>query len=145
MNNEEKILEILAQMQTTMTDVKAGLTDVNVRLGLVEAQLDKVENRLDKVETQLDKVENRLDKVETTQAKMQDEVHLINARIDMDVGRRLDALAEGQDVMEERMARMEGTLGGVKKLAEETGDKVEVIYHVVARHGEAIAELKKAE
>lgn len=127
MNTEEKILEILAQMQTDMTDVKTGLTDVNVRLGLVE--------------TRLGKVENRLSAVETTQAQMKDEIHLTNVRLELDVGQRLDALAEGQDVIEGRL----GALEEVKEQVEKISDKVDVIHAVVTQHSGTITELKKAQ
>lgn len=126
MNNEEKILEILTQMQTDMADVKSGLTDGNVRLGIVE--------------TRLGKVENRLCAVETTQAKMQDEIHITNVRIEMDVCERLGALAEGQDAVMERLDKLEE----MKEQVEKISDKVDVIHAVVTQHSGAITELKKA-
>lgn len=123
MNTEEKILailekhsEILAQVQETQKQMRGDLADVKDRLGTVEA----------------------------VQAQMQDEIHLTNVRIDLDVGKRLEALAEGQSIIEKRLDTLEGTMSEVKELAEKTSDKVDVIHAVVAQHSGAIAELKKA-
>ena len=112
MNNEEKILEMLTQMQEEQKQMRADLADVKIRLGTVESG----------------------------QLKMQEEIHLTNVRIELDVGKRLDALAEGQDVIMERLDALEE----VKDQVEKISDKVDVIHAVVAQHSEDIVDLKEA-
>lgn len=73
-------------------------------------------------------------------APINDRLDRIEGRLDLDVGKRLDALAEGQSIIEKRL----DTLDEVKTLAEETSDKVDVIHAVVTQHSKAITELKKA-
>ena len=98
MNNEEKILEMLTQMQEAQKQMQGDLTEVKADL-----------------------------------------IH-IKARLDLDVDKRLDALAEGQSAIVEKLS----VLDEVKELAEDTRDKVDVIHAVVAQLSKSITELKKA-
>ena len=65
MNNEEKILSILEQLQQGQADTNARLDKVDARLDKIDERLDKVEAGLDKVDARLDKVEHRLTRLET--------------------------------------------------------------------------------
>ena len=72
--------------------------------------------------------------------KMQDDITAIKVRLDYDVDKRFDALAEGQAMIEKRL----NTLDEVKELAEETRDRVDAIHAAVVQHSAAITELKQA-
>ena len=112
--------------------------DLQAIAQLIDASLDA------KLDAKLAPINERLDQMQTTQDQMQEDLAHVKARLDYDVGKRLNALAEGQSVMEKRLDTLEGTIGEVKELAEKTSDKVDVIHAVVAQHSGAITELKKA-
>ena len=117
---DEKDLQAIAQL------MDAKLAPINDRLGVLEA-----------VQAQM---QADLTGVKATQTQMQDEIHLTNVRIELDIGKRLDALAEGQDVIMERLDALEK----VKEKVEKISDKVDVIHAVVAQHSEDIVDLKEA-
>lgn len=91
----------------------------------------------------LEKHGELLTQMQQTQIQMQGEIGRINARLDFDAGKRLDALSEGQGMIEKRLDVIEDKLHDVEELAEETRDKVDVIHAVVAQHSTSITELKK--
>lgn len=101
---------------------------------LDEKDLQAIAQLMDaKLDARLTPINKRLD-------QMQEEIHLTNVRIELDVGKRLDALAEGQDVIMERLDALEE----VKEKVEKISDKVDVIHAVVAQHSDDIIELKEA-
>lgn len=100
--------------------------DLQAIAQLMDARLDA------KLDAKLAPINDRLD-------QMQADLTHVKALLDYDVDKRLNALAEGQSVIEKRL----DTLNEVKKLVEETRDKVDVIHAVVAQHSGAITELKK--
>lgn len=93
--------------------------------------LEKLTEKVDCIDQRMDRMEERLDRVEA-------DVSGIKVRLDVDVQRQLDLLSEGHTRVVERLDTLE-------ELAEETRDKVDVIYAVVKRHSGEIAELKKAQ
>ena len=97
------------------------------------AMLEKHGEMLAQMQSDLADVKGRLKHVEdvATHTALTQETIVV---------KRLDALAEGQDIIEKRL----DTLDEVKKLAEETSDKVDVIHAVVSQHSGSIAKLKKA-
>lgn len=113
MNNEEKILGILEK-----------LTE----------KVEGMDQRMDRMEGRMDRMEGRMDRMES-------DISGIKVRLDVDVQRQLNLLAEGHSRLVERLDALEE----VRELAEETKDKVDVIYAVVKRHSGDIAELKKAQ
>lgn len=113
MNNEEKIL------------------------GMLEKLTEKVEG----MDQRMDRMEGRMDRMEGRMDRMESDISGIKVRLDVDVQRQLNLLAEGHSRLVERLDALEK----VRELAEETKDKVDVIYAVVKRHSGDIAELKKAQ
>ena len=93
--------------------------------------LEKLTEKVDGIDQRMDRMEERLDRVEA-------DVSGIKVRLDVDVQRQLNLLSEGHARVVERLDTLE-------ELAEETRDKVDVIYAVVKRHSGEIAELKKAQ
>lgn len=78
MNNEEKILTML--------------TEMNKRFDGIDSRLDKVDSRLDGIDSRLDGVDSRLDKVEAAVAE-------VRVLVDVDIDRKLKLLAEGQEAI----------------------------------------------
>ena len=91
------------------------------------------------------KLDAKLAPINDRLGQMQADLDHVKARLDYNVDKRLDALAEGQSIIERRLDTLEQTMGEVKELAERTSDKVDVIHAVVAQHSGAITELKKAQ
>lgn len=120
MNNEEKILGMLERL----TEKVEGM----------DQRMDRMEGRMDRMEGRMDRMEGRMDRMES-------DISGIKVRLDVDVQRQLNLLAEGHSRLVERLDALEE----VRELAEETKDKVDVIYAVVKRHSGDIAELKKAQ
>jgi len=109
MNNEEKILEILTQMQDRMDRMEAG-----------QAQM-----RAEQAHTN-----DRL-------ARMEADISGIKVRLDVDIQKQIDQLVDGQDLLYQKLTRVEG-------VTDETKEKVDVIYATVTQHSKEIIELKQA-
>lgn len=116
MNNEEKILEMLTKMQ---------------------AQLDRMETRQDRVDTRLDRVDTRLDRIEARQDQVQDDLQRVKLYLELDVEKRLAAINEGIDTIQERLIPEERM--------EKAEDDIIVLKTAVRALARDVAELKKAE
>lgn len=110
MTNEEKILELLTLMQQ----------DISVLKGDVSGLKSDVSSLKD------------------GQAKLEADVSGIKVRLDIEIQKQLDQLADGQDQLHRKITRVES-------LAEETRDTVDVIHAVVSQHSRDIIELKKVQ
>lgn len=95
---------------------------------------EKILGMLEKLTEKVESMDQRMDRMESG-------ISGIKVRLDGDVQRQLNLLAEGHSRLVERLDALEE----VRELAEETKDKVDVIYAVVKRHSGDIAELKKAQ
>ena len=99
-------------------------------LGMLEKLTEKVES----MDQRMDRMEGRMDRMET-------DISGIKVRLDVDVQKQINLLSEANSRIVERLDALEE----VRELAEETRDKVDVIYTVVKMHSGDIAELKKAQ
>lgn len=95
----------------------------------------------EKILKMLGTISDQLGRVETTQAQMQQDMSSVKLRLDLDIDRRLNLLSEANSIIVEKLK----VLDEVKELAEDTRDKVDVIYAVVKQHSGDIQELKKAQ
>lgn len=137
MTNEEKILELLGQMQATQNQMQeaqnqmqAEIAGINNRLSGVETAVDGINNRLGKVETAVDGIRSDVDSIRT-------DVDGIKVVLEHDVTRKLNLLAEGHTTLLEKMIPEE-------RIAE-LEDDVRVLKTVAKEHSAEIAELKKAQ
>ena len=120
MNHEEKILGLLEK-----------LTE---KVDSMDQRMDRMEGRMDRMEGHMDQMEGRMDRMET-------DISGIKVRLDVDVQKQINLLCEANSRIVERLDALEE----VRELAEETRDKVDVIYTVVKQHSGEIAELKRAQ
>ena len=81
MNNEEKILAMLEQLQQGQADTNARLDKVDMRLDKVDARLDNLEQGQAKLEAKVDnleqgqiKLEAKIDNLERGQARLEAKV-----------------------------------------------------------------------
>ena len=65
MNNEEKILSMLAQIQSDMSDMKAAQAEQGDRLSRLETKVDKLETSVGKLETKVGKIEDMQEELRT--------------------------------------------------------------------------------
>ena len=140
MNNEEKMLEILAQMQTDM---------VQMQTNMVQMQTDMVQIQTDMAQMREDQIQMRKD-----QTQMREDIQQIKDRLDCveeqatrtallqenDIRRTLDALTEGQGLTHQMMRELTS-----KRETDELRDQVDILRTVVALHSREIEALKKAQ
>lgn len=120
MNNEEKILEMLAQIQEDQRQMRK------------EQQLMREEQQLMREDQQ---------HMREDQQHMRDDITGIKLRLDYDVDVRLKAMNETIDSILTKL----DTLDEVKELAERTADRVDIIHAVVTQHSAAITKLEKVQ
>lgn len=116
MNNEEKILAILE---------KQG------------EMLEKHGEMLEKHGEMLARIDKRLGTLEEGQARLEVDVSGIKVRLDMDIQRQLNLLAEGQEEILTRMPSEEDM--------DIINGRLDTLEAVVKKHSKEIAELKKAQ
>lgn len=145
MNNEEKILAILTQMQADVSGISDRMERLESGQAALEGRMERINGDLKftnlglrNLEHKQSAFEGRMGRLEEALSKAQGDITSIKARLDYDVDKRLTALVEGQEAIERRL----DTLDEVKTLAESTADKVDVIHAVVAQHSADITELK---
>ena len=61
MNNEDKILAILEQMQGDISDLKQGQVATNARFDGIDKRFDGIDKRLDGIDKRFDGIDKRLD------------------------------------------------------------------------------------
>lgn len=134
MNNEEKILGMLEKLTEKVDGMGQRIDQMDQRMDRMEGRMDQMESRMDRMEGCMDQMEGRMDRMET-------DISGIKVRLDVDVQKQINLLSEANSRIVERLDALEE----VRELAEETRDKVDVIYAVVKMHSGDIAELKKAQ
>lgn len=127
MNNEEKILEMLEKHGKILEKMDQRMDRMDQRMGQMQEQLDRVDERSQRT----------ADLLETVDERSQRTAVLMEA----DIMPKLQLLYEGHQGIVEKLK----TLDEVKELAEDTRDKVGVIYAVVKQHSRDITELKRAQ
>lgn len=88
MNNEEKILSILMNMQDDISILKTNVIEVNekvdhleTRMDRLETRMDNLENRMDNLENQVDNLGNRMDNLEIQTSSLRTDVNSLTFRI----------------------------------------------------------------
>lgn len=123
MNNEEKILEILSIMQTQM--------------GQMQTQMGQMQTQMGQMQTQMDRMEARQDRIEARQDQAQDDLQRVKLYLELDVEKRLAAINEGIDTIQEKLIPEERM--------EKAEDDIIVLKTAVRALARDVAELKKAE
>ena len=105
MSNEEKILELLTQM---------------------DGRLDRMDGRMGRMEADMSDMKNRVAHIELT--------------LENEVTPALDALAEGQDILHQKIKEL-----ATKQEVSDLRDEVAILRRMVAVNTRDIEELKKAQ
>lgn len=119
MNNEEKILALLAEMRQEQQQMRADMNQI-------QATQDKMQTDMGEMRADMGEMQKTLTRVALTQENI--------------VLKSLDALAEGQDLTHQRLK----DLAGKDELAE-LREEVRLLRTVVAQHTRDIEALKAAQ
>lgn len=141
MNNEEKILGMLEKLTEKVDGMGQRIDQMDQRMDRMEGRMDRMEGCMGQMESRMDRMEGRMDQMEGRMDRMETDISGIKVRLDVDVQKQINLLSEANSRIVERLDALEE----VRELAEETRDKVDVIYAVVKMHSGDIAELKKAQ
>ena len=120
MNNEDKILAILEKLQEDFSGMKEDVSSLKQDVSGLKQDASGLKEDV---------------------SSLKQDVSSIKIRLDVDIQTQLNLLSEGHSRLVERL----DILDEVKELAEDTRDKLDVVYHVVRQHSSEITELKKAQ
>ena len=125
MNNEEKILNVLEQMQGEISGIKGEISGINSRLDGMDGRVDGINSRLDGIDSRLDRMEREM--VTHTE---------LRTIIESEINPKFELLAEGHQTLLETLAP--------KSRVEELEEDVKLLKAAINFHSAEIAELKKA-
>ena len=134
MNNEEKILTILEQMQTDISGLKQDVSGLKEDVSGLKEDVSGLKEDVSGLKEDVSGLKEDV-------SGLKQDVSAIKIRLDMDVQKQLNLLSEGHSRLVERLDVLEE----VKELAEDTRDKVDIIYTVVKQHSGEISRMKRAQ
>ena len=129
MNNE-----ILNQILDEVKDIKGELKTTNSRLGNLETEVGGLKTEVGGLKTKVDGLETKVDGLEVETKRISQSV----AVIEVEHGRRLGGLEDGQGLILDKLERIET----IVPVAEATAIDVELIKNAVTSHSKAINALK---
>lgn len=103
----------------------------------LQAIAQLIDTKLEKHGEMLEKLNSRMEQMQATQDQMQADLAHVKARLDYDVDKKLDAINEGIDMIQETMVS--------KSRVEQLEDDVIVLKTAVKMLTQEVAELKKAQ
>ena len=117
MNNEEKILSILETMNGRMDTMNGRMDTISDRVETISDRMDTMNDRVDAIASDVStlkagqaKLEAGQEKLEAGQAKLEKDLESVRnsvTRIELDHGKKLDALFEGNKQLNEKVDRIE--------------------------------------
>lgn len=137
MANEDKILALLEQIASDVSEMKvrmgsmeARMDSIETRMDRMEARMDSMEARMDRIEARMDSIEARMDKMETRMDKMEADISGVKSRmdkmeadisgikvrLDVDVDRNFKLLAEGHEMLQEHIERTTAPMDRVERI-----------------------------
>lgn len=82
MNNEEKILEILMQMQSDVSGLKSDVSELKTKVDNIEVKVDALETKVDALETKVDALQEDMSEVKLNVRFLWEEYERQDKRID---------------------------------------------------------------
>lgn len=123
MANEDKILALLGQIASDVSEMKVRMDSIETRMDRMEARMDSIEARMDKMEADISGVKSRMDKMEadisgvkSRMDKMEADISGIKVRLDVDVDRNFKLLAEGHEMLQEHIQRTTAPMDRVERI-----------------------------
>lgn len=137
MNNEEKILELLEELNSQMERLGSGQAALEGRMERINGDLKTNNLMIRNLESKQAAFEGRMGRLETVLTKAQDDITAIKIRLDYDIDKRFDAVNEGIDAILAQLTP--------KRKAEEMEADITVLKTAVKMLTQEVAELKKAQ
>ena len=134
MNNEDKILAILEKLQEDFSGMKEDVSSLKQDVSGLKQDVSGLKQDVSGLKQDASGLKEDV-------SSLKQDVSSIKIRLDVDIQTQLNLLSEGHSRLVERL----DILDEVKELAEDTRDKLDVVYHVVRQHSSEITELKKAQ
>lgn len=144
MNNEEKILEMLEHLTSSVSGIDSRLERLETGQVALEGRVTRMEGEVGFWRLGFDKLERMQAALEGRMGRLETDVSGVKVLLDTDVKKQLQILSEGDEALAERLDRAVGTLDKVESMAEDTKDMMDVVYAAVKQHSSEITELKKA-
>lgn len=141
MNNEEKILAMLAQMQGQMGQMQEDISGLKVTQDKIGADISGLKDDVSGLKITQDKMGERLDAVAAKQDAMGEDLHCVKAYLELDVEKRFDAVNLGINIIQKKLEQMDDTREKVKTAQ----DDIVVLKTAVRALARDVAELKKAQ
>lgn len=137
MNNEEKILALLEQLNTRMENLESGQATLEGRMERIGGDLKFTNLELRNLENKQAAFEGRMGHFEAALAGVQDDLTAVKLRLELDIEKRFDAVNEGIDAILAQLTP--------KRKVEEMDADIVVLKAAVKMLTQEVAELKKAQ
>lgn len=133
MNNEEKILAMLSQMQEEQKQMREDISDLKSAQSTMQTDVSDLKSAQSAMQTDISDLRSAQSAMQTTLTR----VALTQENV---VLKSLDALVEGQDITHQKMKDLAG-----KDALAELRDEVQLMRSVIAQHSRDIEALKAAQ
>lgn len=137
MNNEEKILALLEQLNNRMEGLESGQAALEGRMERINGDLKTNNLLIRNLESKQATFEGRMGRLETAQSEVKGDLTAVKLRLELDVEKRFDAVSEGIDAILEKLTP--------KSRVDELESDVIVLKTAVKMLTQEVAELKKAQ
>jgi hypothetical protein len=156
---DEKLSAMDAKLDVKLGDVEARLdAKLDKKLGDVEARLDvKLDEKLSDVEARLDvKLDEKLSamdaKIDSVHKELSDAILKVNLIVELDIEKRFNAVVEGQNLLRDKVERIDRTVGRMEQHVSDIDERVsridrnvEILTDAVGSNTVDITRLKRAQ
>lgn len=126
MSNEEKILDLLTQMQTDISSLKSGQEEMRTDIAALKSGQEEMRTDIAGIKDRLDRVEDRAQQTAVL--------------LETEVDRKLNLLYEGHDAIMERLDKL-----AARSELELLRSDMDLMKMAMRSMSQEIAELKKAQ
>lgn len=112
MNNEEKILEILVQMQKNYDQMQGNYNRI-------QGSIDQMQGNYNHMQGSIEQMNKRLDSIDTRLGNVENEVVKTNLKIEQDIEPKINLLFDGQVTHTETLHRIEAQVNTLADIQEQ--------------------------
>lgn len=133
MNNEDKILEMLASLTETVGKLSEGQAEMRSDIAELKSTQAQQGEQLDRQGMQLSQMNGRLEEIDARSLRTA-------VLLEGDIAPKIQTLFEGHDELKRKIDTL-----ATKEQVKELADDVDIIKAVVSQHSGDISKLKKAQ